>query len=763
MTVTRISKIRKHRIFRDFAWPTDLRPFARFNLIYGWNGSGKTTLSSLFRALQERSSQIDGEIEYEFDEKHRVRAVDMATATLPAVRVFNRDFVLAAIAAAGERMEPIFFLGEESVEKQKQVEALRAEIANATTELSAAGASVLAGEKALDEFCINQAKLIKELLTGSGSTYNNYDKRRFKQAIDQLDHGSQVAALLSNADKEQLRRQKDAQPKAALALASIALPHFADLAATAEALLAQSVVSQVLDELVQDRDVGEWVRQGLMLHSASRETTVCRFCGQAIPPARSELLAGHFNDAFSAFQADCDAAVGAIETHRQTLANLELPDSSRLYNHLAADFEAAARAARGLLQGAAGFLESLRVAVLEKKKSPFVKAAAPSAGEAARPDELALRGAIDRANGVIDKHNATTADFEDQVSEACMGLEQCHVAEAFVQHSELANAVKAAASAREALAGKVESLAHQIAGIEREIVEHRRPAEELNDELQAYLGHGELHLELKDTGYAVSRAGKPASDLSEGERTAVAFLYFLKSLQDKEFDLKTGVVVIDDPVSSLDANALFSAFGYMKERTKDAGQLFVLTHNFAFFRQVKNWFRHMPRQRTKKEEGRPARFYFLRACVEKDQRTAVLTRLDPLLEEFESEYHFLFKTIHEEANRPAADDALTQYYGLPNIARRLLEAFLAFRFPGIEGDLAKRMDQVAFDATKKTRILRLLNTYSHSPSIADPGHDPTILSETKAVLGEVLELIKRADPGHYEGLIGLLGAEEPSK
>ncbi len=42
---------------------------------------------------------------------------------------------------------------------------------------------------------------------------------------------------------------------------------------------------------------------------------------------------------------------------------------------------------------------------------------------------------------------------------------------------------------------------------------------------------------------------------SEGERTAIAFLYFLKSLQDKSFDLANGIVVIDDPVSSLDANA----------------------------------------------------------------------------------------------------------------------------------------------------------------------------------------------------------------
>ena len=36
-------------------------------------------------------------------------------------------------------------------------------------------------------------------------------------------------------------------------------------------------------------------------------------------------------------------------------------------------------------------------------------------------------------------------------------------------------------------------------------MEHRRPAEELNDDLRSYLGHGELRLEIKDTGYTIMR------------------------------------------------------------------------------------------------------------------------------------------------------------------------------------------------------------------------------------------------------------------
>jgi wobble nucleotide-excising tRNase len=271
-------------------------------------------------------------------------------------------------------------------------------------------------------------------------------------------------------------------------------------------------------------------------------------------------------------------------------------------------------------------------------------------------------------------------------------------------------------------------LEREIDTLERQIVEHRRPADELTEELQAYLGHDELRFEVKGSGYALTRSGQPVSHLSEGERTAIAFIYFLKSLQDKGFDLAQGIVVIDDPVSSLDANALFSAFGYMKERTKQCGQLFIFTHSFPFFRLVKNWFHHLPGQRKANVDRRPARFFMLRAQRDPEgRRASVLGPLDRLLEEHESEYQYLFKRVHDEAHRSDIG-SLEHHYGLPNVARRLVEAFLAFRFPDLSGDLGPRLDRVNFDNARKTRVLRLLNTYSHAGAISDPEHDLSLLA-----------------------------------
>jgi wobble nucleotide-excising tRNase len=326
------------------------------------------------------------------------------------------------------------------------------------------------------------------------------------------------------------------------------------------------------------------------------------------------------------------------------------------------------------------------------------------------------------------------------------------VAEAYDEFIGLRDATTNTESAVTAAVGKAQGLRDQIATVEREIVEHRRPAEELNAELHAYLGRDELRFEVKEAGYSMTRNGQPASNLSEGEKTAIAFLYFLKSLQDKSFDLANGVVVIDDPVSSLDANALFSAFGYMKERTKDAGQLFVLTHNFCFFRQVKNWFHHLPHQGKKDPAKRPARFYLLHVAARAGHREAALAPIDPLLEQYESEYHYIFKRVYDESQRGTNGAALEACYGMPNIARRLVEAFLSFRFPTCTGDLARQLDAVSFDAVKKARILRFLNTHSHHGHVAEPEHDLSVLSETGAVLGDVLALIETTDAEHFRGM-----------
>jgi wobble nucleotide-excising tRNase len=293
--------------------------------------------------------------------------------------------------------------------------------------------------------------------------------------------------------------------------------------------------------------------------------------------------------------------------------------------------------------------------------------------------------------------------------------------------------------------------------LQRAIRQHHQPAEELTRELAAYLGRDELRFEPRENGYTIMQGKVAAMHLSEGERMAIAFMYFLKTLEDSDFKLKDGIVVIDDPVSSLDANSLFSAFGYMKERTKNAKQLFVLTHNFGFFRQVKNWFNFAGKLKKgvyKPETSTLSHFYMLSMKVDDGRRNAYLRTLDPLLHEYESEYHYLFRLVKDGAAM-VQPQSLADVYGLPNVARRLLESFLSFRVPGHAGNLKRQLEDLEGEPAMMSRIIRFLHTHSHMEQISEPEHDLSILSEAPAVLADLLGLIKRNDEKHYDAMMAL--------
>jgi wobble nucleotide-excising tRNase len=210
--------------------------------------------------------------------------------------------------------------------------------------------------------------------------------------------------------------------------------------------------------------------------------------------------------------------------------------------------------------------------------------------------------------------------------------------------------------------------------------------------------------------------------------------------------LKKGIVIIDDPVSSLDSNALFSASAYMKERTKEAGQLFVLTHNFALFREVKHWFHNLRGPDKKKD-----RFYMLTPYFADGHRYARLEPLDRLLREHESEYHYLFKKIHEEANNKGKRE-LADFYTFPNLARRLMESFLAFRYPASPNFLTQ-IQSSTFDAAKRTRLYRFLNAYSHREVIEEQQHDLTLLAETPQILSDLLDFMAMEDRRHFDEMV----------
>ena len=755
MTIDRISRIKGHRIFRDFSWPNSLPNFAQFNLIYGWNGAGKTTLSNIFRAIEKRETVDEGHIEVVVDGNPHQGDAFNGNQSLPKIRVFNREYVEASVFKSGgaSTMDPIFVLGEDSVEKQKEIERLQRDLEKIRLDLSTAQAAKVGADRKLEAFRSEKALAIKNLL-GSEPTskYRNYNKSDFGAKAEALEADSRNSEkLLKEEERGTLILRQQERPKDKVPTVALALKNLAELKAKTERLLSVTVVAQTIDRLIKHPSIATWVESGTHLHKAGTEK--CEFCGSEIPEGRLKELEGHFNDQLKKHLAELDEILSEIVAEEDNLNRIKIPVIAQLYSDLSAEYSQLGNKLSVAVSQRIKALKAIKTLVEEKRGKPFEKVAPSSL--ASITDENSPAAVVEGINAIIQRHNRETDDFAAGIETARKRLEEDFLVGLLSEHRDLKQNSSSAAADISRYNAEITAKNDTVSELTREVAQHVRPAEELNTELAMYLGRRELELKVEGGGYILARNGVRANNLSEGEKTAIAFLHFLKNLQantgENAFDLKKGIVVVDDPVSSLDANALFCAFAFLKERTKDAGQLFVLTHNFTFFNQVKIWLSYM-----RKDEKN---HYMLQTSVGANGREAVIGPLDPSLERFNSEYQFLFSKIHAEATSTSQTD-LGNLYALPNITRRFLEAFLLFRRPSLsidpkKPDLHQKINAVApgFDEVKKTRILRFLQTFSHDNKVGEAEHDLFLLSETRDVLKDVLSLIESEDSTHYKGMV----------
>jgi wobble nucleotide-excising tRNase len=203
----------------------------------------------------------------------------------------------------------------------------------------------------------------------------------------------------------------------------------------------------------------------------------------------------------------------------------------------------------------------------------------------------------------------------------------------------------------------------------------------------------------------------------------------------------------------MDSNSLYAAFGFIREHAKDVAQLFVLTHNLAFFRAVREWFHQLRKSGPLKKE---VRFYMTCAFLKDGVRCSAISHCDPLLEAYDTDYHFLFKLVWKAANG-LGPLGMCDLIGMPTIARRVLETFLAFRIPG-SATLFQRLSATKLDEAKKGRIYRFIQYNSHRNSFGPIEEETSVLAETPQVMKAILELVEMEDKNHFDGMVACIQA-----
>ncbi|WP_187263721.1 AAA family ATPase, partial [Pontibacter beigongshangensis] len=235
-----------------------------------------------------------------------------------------------------------------------------------------------------------------------------------------------------------------------------------------------------------------------------------------------------------------------------------------------------------------------------------------------------------------------------------------------------------------------------------------------------------------------------AQDLSEGEKTAIAFIYFITTLKEKGNKLDESILWIDDPISSFDTNHLFNAFVFLVKKCHSCKQLFITTHNFWFFKLVRDWM-------TKDGRRRESSFYVIDSFFIDSNRISTITEANKSIVDFHSEYHFLFSQIVKHYDKPVIDFETS--YMLANAGRRVLESILTFKYPKTK-DLRALINKTSFDTDKKERIYWFVQKFSHSDRIETHESIPdNLFSEGHNVIRDIVDLIKEVEPEHYQELV----------
>jgi wobble nucleotide-excising tRNase len=146
----------------------------------------------------------------------------------------------------------------------------------------------------------------------------------------------------------------------------------------------------------------------------------------------------------------------------------------------------------------------------------------------------------------------------------------------------------------------IQKIIEEISDLEKNIKSVKPTVDAINKLLERFGFRGfKLTTSEDEKHYSIIREnGKQAKEtLSEGERNFIVFLYFYHlvqgTLNPEENINEPKVIVFDDPVSSLDSDVLFIVAALIKDILRkvrnnedNIKQVFVLTHNVFFFKEV---------------------------------------------------------------------------------------------------------------------------------------------------------------------------------
>ncbi|WP_313848669.1 AAA family ATPase [Klebsiella variicola] len=563
----------------------------KINFIYGANGAGKTTIS---RLIEKPSLSIDSSITW------------LNNTPVPAM-VYNNDFITANFSESKE-FQGVFTLGKaekvqldrlkELKDERKRHEQLRAKlIISLDGEDGKPGknAELISLEAKLVGRCWEQKVKHDEYFKGAFAGLRN-NKEAFKAKVLQ-EHQNNKYTLVDLVDlKTRATVLYGDQPSKIDLVSTLDLSRL--IAFEKNPILVKKVVGKddvSISAIIQRLGNSDWVRQGMRFMEHTDEQ--CPFCQQILPHDFEKELTDYFDETF-------EADSKAVSTLRNNYFQIAEDLLAQAYVLLALDCKELDK------EKLTPKIEALDAVVLVNKGRMDNKVTTPSTEvflEGLEDIQADITAIINAANAKISEQNRLVASFTTE-QRRLTGEVWKYIIDAELKNTlsdytteknKLQKSISGITLSRDKATESINATDVDIDKIEAELTSVKPTVIAINKILKNF---GFLSFSLDpaciDNSYRIIRAdGKDAKQtLSEGEKTFVTFLYFYHLLRGSitTSGITTDrIVIIDDPVSSLDSDVLFIVSSLIKElfaevRKGDSHlkQVVVLTHNVHFHKEV---------------------------------------------------------------------------------------------------------------------------------------------------------------------------------
>lgn len=559
------------------------------NFFYGNNGAGK---SSIAHAIKEDDGIVwaEGKSADDYD-----------------VLVYNQDFINDNFINYGD-LKGVFIFGEEDIEAKKKIAELTDEKKRKSDERLAA----------LEEYKKKTGGLESALTQFQDSCFTKTAtvRKRFDKCMDgkKQKKGFAEAVLAetkpTDHDLAELERLYDV----AFDDSARAYPEFKKAGATTygslpgEDLLDQMIVStsdtpfsrfmKALGDSASD-----WVRDG-HTHYAGAAGGKCPYCQQKLPQNFEDDIAATFDAQYQqdirdlgqfqqVYKKETEEIVRLLQANTDdVMASIDLRTYQEKLALLESNFE----------------INRQRIAEKVKEPSKVISL------EDTDTLLLEIGALIDDINKLIKANNKVVAEKRSSKTKCKTEIMQYLAFQLAAEVKSYNDEVARLNNEIEAITKKGQSLKKEIGALTTQISElnkHNANTEAAIDSINKILrdsGFQGFSIRAKadeENVYEVVREdGTVAENLSEGERNFIAFLYFYHQVRGSmsSEELKEKIVIIDDPVSSMDSTALFLVSAIVREminvcrnnteylNPKVPGdyikQLFILTHNVYFHREI---------------------------------------------------------------------------------------------------------------------------------------------------------------------------------